>query len=220
MAGLHIALLGGLEIAGDETTARTLPTKKTCALVAYLALRRDRGQSREKLAELLWSNCAEKQARANLRNALSSIRKALNGDDAGYLVTEGDQVALAGPDIELDVTLFERLVSEATPDALTRAAALYKGDLLDGFSLREDSFEAWARVERERLRHLSLGRTDQTDCPLRRGWRYRALHRDGDPPAEPGPAVRVGAPNVDARLCRPGTPDFGSNPHCPDKLVI
>ena len=125
-----------------------------CA-VAYLALRRDRGQSREKLAELLWSNCAEKQARANLRNALSSIRKALNGDDAGYLVTEGDQVALAGPDIELDVTLFERLVSEATPDALTRAATLYKGDLLDGFSLREDSFEAWARVERERLRHLA-----------------------------------------------------------------
>jgi adenylate cyclase len=38
---------------------------------------------------------------------------------------------------------------------MKRAAGLYKGDLLDGFSLKEDSFEAWAGAERERLRHLA-----------------------------------------------------------------
>jgi TolB-like protein/DNA-binding SARP family transcriptional activator/Flp pilus assembly protein TadD len=154
MAGLRIALLGGLEIAG-EAAARTTLTRKARALIAYLALRGVRGQSREKLAELLWGNSAEEQARANLRQALSSIRKALNGDGTVYLVTDGDQISLAGPDIDLDVALFERLVAEATPDALKRAAALYKGDLLDGFSLKEDSFEAWVRAERERLRHLA-----------------------------------------------------------------
>ncbi len=154
MAGLRIALLGGLEIAG-EAAARTTLTRKARALIAYLALRGARGQSREKLAELLWGNSAEEQARANLRQALSSIRKALNGDGTVYLVTDGDQISLAGPDIDLDVALFERLVAEATPDALKRAATLYKGDLLDGFSLKEGSFEAWARAERERLRHLA-----------------------------------------------------------------
>jgi TolB-like protein len=155
MAGLRIALLGGLAVAGDEPTTGASLTRKAKALVAYLAMQGARGQSREKLAELLWGNSAESQARANLRQALSSIRKALNGVGSARLVTDGDQISLAGRDLELDVALFERLVAEATPDALKRAADLYKGDLLDGFSLKEDSFEAWARAERERLRHLA-----------------------------------------------------------------
>ena len=37
-----------------------------------------------------------------------------------------------------------------------RAAELYKGDLLDGFSLDEASFEDWRLVERERLRERTL----------------------------------------------------------------
>jgi len=155
MAGLRIALLGGLGIEEGEISARPSLTRKSRALVAYLALQGARGQSREKLAELLWGNSAEEQARANLRQALSSLRKALNGNEATYLVTNGDQVSLAGRDIDLDVAEFERLVAEATPQALKRAAALYRGDLLDGFSLKEDSFETWARAERERLRHLA-----------------------------------------------------------------
>ena len=106
MAGLRIALLGGLEIAGGEISARASLTRKTRALVAYLALRGDRGQSREKLAELLWGNSAEEQARANLRQALSSIRKALNGDGAAYLVTDGDQISLTTQGVDLDVALF------------------------------------------------------------------------------------------------------------------
>ena len=155
MAGLRIALLGGLEIAGDEIAGHAPLTRKTRALLAFLALQGARGQSREKLADLLWGSSAEEQARANLRHALSSIRKALNGDGDTYLVVEGDHVSLAGRDIEVDVAQFEHFIEQATPHALKRAAALYKGDMLDGFSLKEDMFEGWARVERERLRHLA-----------------------------------------------------------------
>jgi TolB-like protein/Flp pilus assembly protein TadD len=155
MTGLQIALFDGLKIAGGGITDRTLMTRKTRALIAYLALRGESGQSREKLAELLWSNSAEEQARANLRQSLSSLRKAVNSDGATYLAADSDQISLAGSNIEVDVALFEQLVAEATPEALKRAAELYKGDLLDGFSLKEDPFEAWARAERERLRHLA-----------------------------------------------------------------
>ncbi|MCZ6840837.1 MAG: BTAD domain-containing putative transcriptional regulator [Alphaproteobacteria bacterium] len=155
MAGLRIALLGGLDISGGEASARASLTRKAQALVAYLALQGDRSQSREKLAELLWGNSAEEQARANLRQALTSIRRALNGDGATFLVADGDQISLSKSEIDLDVARFERLVAEATPDALKQAAALYKGDFLDGFSLKEDSFEVWARAERERLRLLA-----------------------------------------------------------------
>ena len=155
MDKLAIRLLGGLEITGIRQAEATVLSRKAKALVAYLALQRGRPQSREKLAALFWQNSPEQKARTNLRQALSSIRKALNGDGPAYLVTNGDQVSLTDQNIDLDVTLLEHLVAEATPDALKRAAGLYRGDLLDGFSLKEESFEAWARAERERLRHLA-----------------------------------------------------------------
>ena len=43
MAGLRIALLGGLEIAGGKIATRASLTRKTRALVAYLALQGGRG---------------------------------------------------------------------------------------------------------------------------------------------------------------------------------
>jgi DNA-binding SARP family transcriptional activator len=155
MASLRIALLWGLRIDTGDASAGASLTRKTRALVCYLALQHARGQSREKLAEMFWGASAEEQARANLRQALSSIRKSVNGGGASCLVSDGDRVSLSGADIDLDVTRFERLVAEATLGALEQAVALYRGDFLDGFSLKEDSFEAWARTERERLRHLA-----------------------------------------------------------------
>ena len=155
MNKLRIRLLGGVEITGGCDAGPPVLSRKGKALLAYLALQRGRPQSREKLAALLWQDSPEEQARTNLRQTLSSIRKVLNGYKAADLVTDRNQISLTGQDIDLDVTEFEQLVAEATPDALTKAAALYKGDLLDGFSLKEDSFETWARAERERLRHLA-----------------------------------------------------------------
>ncbi len=155
MNKLRIRLLGGIEISGSCNTDTQIVSKKAKALVAYLALQCGRPQSREKLAALFWQNSPEEKARTNLRQALSSIRRALNGDQDIYLVTNGDQVSLTGQHIDLDVAEFECLVAEATLENLMHADALYKGDLLDGFSLEEDSFEAWVRAERERLRHLA-----------------------------------------------------------------
>lgn len=155
MNQLKIRLLGGLEITGNSGAGAPALTKKAKALVAYLALQRGQPQSREKLATLFWQDSPEEQARTNLRQALSSIRKALNGHKAADLVADRNQISLTGQDVDLDVAEFEQLVAEATPDALMKAAAIYKGDLLDGFSLKEDSFETWVRAERERLRLLA-----------------------------------------------------------------
>jgi len=155
MEKLRIRLLGGVEIAGNCEAGPAVLSKKAKALLAYLALQRGRPQSREKLAALLWQDSPDEQARTNLRQALSSIRKVLTGHNAGDLVADRDQISLCGPDIDLDVAEFEQLVAKATPDSLKQAADLYRGDLLDGFSLKEDSFETWTRAERERLRHLA-----------------------------------------------------------------
>jgi TolB-like protein len=155
MEKLTIRLLGGIEIIASHQAQAAALNRKARALVAYLALQRGQPQSREKLAALFWENSPEEQARTNLRQTLSLIRKALNSDKAKFLVTEGDRVSLTGHNIDLDATQLEDLTADATPDALKQVAAIYKGDFLDGFSLKENSFEAWARTERERLRHLA-----------------------------------------------------------------
>ena len=51
---------------------------------------------------------------------------------------------------------FEELVARSTPEDLEQAIALYRGDLLDGFSLNEEPFEEWTRSERERLRAMAV----------------------------------------------------------------
>jgi TolB-like protein len=42
-----------------------------------------------------------------------------------------------------------------TADALERATALYRGDLLDGVGIHDPSFEDWLAGERQRLHHLA-----------------------------------------------------------------
>jgi TolB-like protein/DNA-binding SARP family transcriptional activator len=91
-----------------------------------------------------------------LRQALSVIRKAIPSSNGGRFVTEGDSVVLNLDDVDFDVVQFEQLAAGSSPEQLERAVALYRGDLLDGFSLGEEPFEDWLRVERERLRTIAI----------------------------------------------------------------
>src|SRR5712692_8908110 len=53
-------------------------TRKAIALIAYLAVTRQR-HSRDALAALLWPEYDQSHARATLRRTLSSLNKALTG---------------------------------------------------------------------------------------------------------------------------------------------
>jgi len=155
MARPRLSLFGGFEVAGDAAAQAAL-TRKARAMVAYLALQSGRSQSREKLATLLWGANGELQARTNLRQAMSVVRKAMPSSNGGRFVTEGDSVVLNLDDVDFDVARFEALAAGSSPEQLERAIGLYRGDLLDGFSLREEPFEDWLRVERERLRAVAI----------------------------------------------------------------
>jgi TolB-like protein len=155
MARLSLATLGGLEIGGAATPGPSLP-RKAQGMLAYLALNGAQPVSREKLAALFWGDSPDSQARTNLRQNLSSLRRFLAAQGVEALVTEGDRVALDLEAIDIDVATFEALCAAGTPEALAQAAALYGGGFLDGFSLREESFESWARIERQRLRGLAI----------------------------------------------------------------
>ena len=152
----RLTLLGGFEIASAKGGPLALPTRKAHALIAYLALPPGRRHSRDELATLLWDGSDIDQARLNFRQCLFQVRKAF-GDLADRVLTrEGETVALDAGAVDVDVALFERLVKEATPEALTRATALYRGDLLADLGSMEAPFEEWLLAERGRLREQAL----------------------------------------------------------------
>lgn len=156
MSGLKVSLLGGMEICPDGGAPEPAVTRKAGAMIAFLALQHGHAQSREKLAGLLWSHNTDDQARTNLRQALSRLRKALSNGDDGLLVADASRVRLDPDKLDLDVTRFEGLAADGSPDSLEAALALYRGDLLDGVSLNEEAFEDWLRGERERLRSVAI----------------------------------------------------------------
>ena len=152
MARLSVTVLGGFQARLDGVPV-ALPTRKSQALLAYLALTPGQAHPRDKLAALLWGGIQELSARSSLRQALFAIRKAV-GHDA--LLAEGLTVAVTPDAVEVDADVFARAVSNGSPDALVRAADLYRGDLLAGLVVDEAPFEEWLAGERERLRELAL----------------------------------------------------------------
>lgn len=150
MNRLAIRVLGGLDfqLAGCREPL-DLPTRKCRAFLAYLALSPGMSRSREHLAGTFWDRSAEEQARASLRQTLSSARRALSAADE-LLHADADSVRLDAGAVEVDALQFEQLAADGSIAALEAAATLYRGELLDGFSLREETFEQWLAAERRR----------------------------------------------------------------------
>ena len=156
---LDIRLLGPPEVVVDGRPLE-VDTRKAIALVAYLAV--EGGSSRDTLAALLWAESSTERARATLRRTLSSLR---TGAGPGSVVSDRDRVML-DPDALIDIREFESEIEATTAHAhqpgdvcadcipyLARATALYRGEFLAGFMVREaPEFESWARNVSESLR--------------------------------------------------------------------
>ena len=161
MAGvLQICLFGGLDLSRGTDPLTGFISSKVPALLAYLALTRHPHQ-RDALAALLWSETSDADARNNLRQALSNARKVA-GD---ILLVNRDAVAF-DPQVahSVDVLTFEQLLQtsrDASPairaEHLQRAVALYRGDFLAGFVLRDaPDFDDWALAQRVRWREQAI----------------------------------------------------------------
>src|SRR5262245_46113111 len=135
--GLGVTLFGGFDARLTSGEAPRLRTRKSQALLAYLAMRPGQPHSRDKLASLLWADKSEGRARDGLRHALLILRRALAGANRQPLRTEGQTVVLDARSVEVDVHAFEGRVADGTPEALAQAAELYRGDLLLGFAIDE-----------------------------------------------------------------------------------
>jgi len=175
-----VRLFGVLEIKIDEQPVTGLRTDKVRALLAYLLVERAHPHTREALAELLWPDQSPDAALHNLRQALSTLRKALGGDGGSelgpsFLLFQEDTVAWnPASDVWVDVVAFQQDCATAqqfykrntglaglNPRQLHRALGWYRGQFLEHFSLGDSSgFEEWAMLTREALNRQAVEAID------------------------------------------------------------
>lgn len=174
VASLHLTLLGGFRASTAGGEELVLPRRKAILLLAGLALRPGEPQTRERMIGLLWSDRGDAQARGSLRQALTALRKTLDGMTPAPLVVCGEKMWLDPLAVDSDVARFEALARSDAPADLERAAGLYGGAFLDGLAVRDAEGEQWLSGERERLRELLLAALEKL---LKRQMQDGALDR-------------------------------------------
>src|ERR1700722_17496941 len=155
---IQIKALGQLAIHDPSGRELRLPTRKSRALLAYLALHPGKHFARAHLAGLLWVDQPDVQARQSLRQALSTLRAVAGPDVIG---ADADLVHCRSEAVASDVQQFETLCGRGTLDAAEKANALYGGELLENHDCGQSGFDDWLSGERERLREIArhnLGR--------------------------------------------------------------
>ncbi|MFN2190401.1 MAG: tetratricopeptide repeat protein, partial [Candidatus Promineifilaceae bacterium] len=159
MSNLHICCFGGLTISDGDGPLTGFHSNKSRALLCYLAVT-GRSHRRSALAGFLWGDLPEVNARANLRKVLSNLRKV-----AGHhlLITRNEAGINPENPIWTDVSQIEGVLGAAsTLDQLTEAAALYVGDFLYGFDVRDaPDFEMWSLAQRARYIDLIVDVLDR-----------------------------------------------------------
>ena len=152
---LRLEVLGGLRITRGGAPVDFVSSKAP-GLLVYLAVS-GRQHFRTTLAALLWSEYPEEDARRNLRVVLANLRQTL----APHLLITRETIAFdhASP-YWLDVEQFETALQPTGRLDIARLrelVALYHGDFLDGFYVRDaPAFEEWVAMQRERLRQLAI----------------------------------------------------------------
>lgn len=152
---LEIRLFGGVQIWLDGKAVSTFISNKVPALLAYLVVTK-RAFQRDTLAGLLWGEMPDENAKNNLRQALSNLRKYL----APYLLIDRDTVQFNQEvPYYLDVDDFlQGVQAKPVSGGPEKALALYVGDFLQGFFVQEaPDFEEWVSKQRLYLHEMALG---------------------------------------------------------------
>ncbi|MFQ5435486.1 MAG: BTAD domain-containing putative transcriptional regulator, partial [Anaerolineae bacterium] len=185
--GLTIRLLGNVSIELEGQPVAGLPSRKAEALLVYLVCH-ERPFPREFLADLLWNDRSQKQALANLRSILSSLRRKLDP----YLIITRQTVAFnhAG-DYWLDVKAFTAALDagqthshlslegcEACVGQLETAVRLYNGRFLQGLIIGDSTaFEEWSLIVHEQTHRRVLTALYQLSNHYARQGKYTQAQR-------------------------------------------
>jgi len=155
MPALKLYFLGELKVVRDGQVLKLPPSKKTRALLAFLALNK-RAYRREQLCELLWE--IPDDPRGSLRWSLSKLRRLVDDDAVTRIIADRNQVSFDAVDVEIDVNDLHALakklnkegVEAVSTDELVKAASQLDGHFLDGLDLSNfHDFYTWCIAARE-----------------------------------------------------------------------
>ncbi|MBK8085208.1 MAG: hypothetical protein IPK28_16105 [Devosia sp.] len=144
---------GTFRLAVSGTTP-SIRSRKSRAILAYLALAPHQRLRRTQLAGLLWSEATDHDARVSLRQQLATLKRELGG--ASHLVlSDRDEVWLSLP-LAMDAPLLiGALKAGDVPEALVDRPDLFDSFLGDIEGV-DPAFDYWLVVQRESYRSAVL----------------------------------------------------------------
>lgn len=160
---LEITTLGGLSFKLGTRIITGFTSRKSEALMVYLALSDKEIVNREEVASLLWEESPEPEALLNLRVVLSNVKKLF----PGHLQITRRKIGWAkGAPYTVDYLSIHNTISSilgnynprntislADAKSIANVAQLYQGDFLQGFYIKNSvAFEHWLMYERESLK--------------------------------------------------------------------
>ena len=206
---LSLRFLGEIDLQRDGEPVSLPKSRKTVALLAYLAVT-GRRHRRERLCALLWE--LPDDPRGALRWSLSKLRAAVDSPDRKRIVADRNSVSFDIEGAYVDVSAVRAAQTHgidtlATP-RLQQLADAFRGEFLEGFDLPNcPEFQAWCTAIRDEFREINIqvlkavvARMSDDPAAVRpyqlalarypdelHGSRQE-LHRDAqDPPREAGP---------------------------------
>jgi DNA-binding SARP family transcriptional activator len=150
---LRVRVLGPMEVALDGTVLTPPASRRAWDLLAWLAVHPG-AHPRGTLAARFWPDVLDTSARASLRSAVWTLRRALGPTGATCLLATREHVGLANGDAtDVDLHAFEAHVAAGR---LSEAVALCeRGELLHGIE------DEWALRARDAHRERLLGVLEQ-----------------------------------------------------------
>src|SRR5262245_25558877 len=139
---LRVYLLGPLRVEFQEQPIE-IASRKARALLAFVALRHGANVPRGVLTALLWGDRSEAQARASLRQTLSELRAAFATVPTPPIEANHDTVRWNATGAFVDALHLANLAQTRPEDVLPSPTDVPTGELLEGFSLNEATFEQW-----------------------------------------------------------------------------
>ena len=153
---LHIRLLGEMALFRDGAPLDLPPSKKTRALLAYLAVT-GRAHRRESLCLMFWD--LPDDPRGALRWSLSKLRPLVDAPERSRILADRESVRFDAAGVAIDALEVRRGLlggpEALAPEALARLAAAFRGAFLEGLELPNcPDFQAWLVAQRDETRVL------------------------------------------------------------------
>ena len=161
-------MLGDFNISIQETNLKA-PSSRSLSLFKYLLLHHKQHTPREVLMEVFWPDAESETARNNLNVAIHGLRRAIRSVVFLPVIVfkEGSYGFEDTVEVWLDVEEFERCASAGqrmeARNHRTAAIAEYEAaiSLYQGDFLKQNPYEEWTVLERERLRITYLETLDR-----------------------------------------------------------